>query len=116
LCRILDPIYISKGKIKMIRHIVMFKIKADRPESVKKENLKKLKKMIDDLKERIPEIYRLETGMNISTRPIAYDLVLVSDFKTSEDLDAYIAHPDHQKLVDYLNTIRESVAVVDYII
>ena len=92
----------------------MFKIKDPGSENVKRQTLITLKKMIDDLKITIPQIYFLETGMNISIRPVAYDLVLIIDFKTPEDLEIYQTHPDHQKLVDFLVTVRESVAVVDY--
>ena len=98
----------------MIRHIVMFKIKDEESEDIKKENLMHLKKMIDDLKITVPQIHKLETGINFSTRPVAYDLVLISEFHTPEDLETYLSHDEHQKMAEYLGTIRQSVAMVDY--
>jgi len=47
---------------KMIKHIVMFKVKAQNPEE-KTARLNKLKNMLDSLKSSIREIQMLETGM-----------------------------------------------------
>lgn len=91
----------------------MFKVKAQNPEE-KTARLNKLKNMLDSLKSSIREILILETGINFSTRETAFDLVLISEFKTKEDLKTYSDHPDHKKVVRYLNTIREKIAVVDY--
>jgi hypothetical protein len=59
-------IYISIHKNHMIRHIGMFRIKAGISEMVKKENISKLKNMIDDLKDTIPEIHFPEPDQAIS--------------------------------------------------
>lgn len=98
----------------MIRHIIMFRLKEMESQDLKKQKLTILKLMIDELGAQIPEIISIEAGLNISMREIAYDLVLVSDFKNQEDLDAYIRHPEHLKIVDFLKDIKESSAVVDY--
>ena len=79
-----------------------------------KEILAELKKMIDELSVSIPEIVSIEAGINFSTRDVAFDLVLVSDFKSESDLKAYSAHPEHQKLVEFLKNIKLASAVVDY--
>lgn len=92
----------------------MFKIKDEKSEDLKKQNLMHLKKMIDELKKTVPQILRLETGINFSTREVAYDLVLISEFKNHADLETYLSHPEHQKMAEYLATIRQSVAMVDY--
>lgn len=66
----------------MIRHIIMFKLKDLGTENIKNQKLKELKKMIDELGIKIPEIVSIEAGINFSTRDVAYDLVLNSVFKT----------------------------------
>ncbi len=91
----------------------MFKVKAQNSEE-KTARLIKLKNMLDSLKHSVREIRFLETGVNISTRDTAFDLVLISEFKTKEDLKKYSDHPEHRKVVSYLDTIREEIAVVDY--
>lgn len=98
----------------MIRHIIMFKLKDLGSEDIKNQKLAELKKMIDELKYKITEIDSIEAGINFSTREVAYDLVLVSSFKTRENLDKYTAHPEHQVLVNFLKDIKLSSAVVDY--
>jgi hypothetical protein len=98
----------------MIRHIIMFKLKDFGSENIKKQKLEDLKKMIDELGFTIKEIVSIEAGINFSTRDVAYDLVLMSIFKTKEDLILYNAHPEHQKLVEFLKDIKLSSAVVDY--
>lgn len=98
----------------MIKHIIMFKLKDFGSESIKKQKLEELKKMIDELGNTIKEIVCIEAGINFSTRNVAYDLVLLSVFKTKEDLLLYSAHPEHQKLVEFLKDIKISSVVVDY--
>jgi len=99
----------------MIKHIIMFKLIDFGSQDLKKQKLTELKKMIDELRASITEIVSIEAGINFSTRDVAYDLVLVSDFKSESDLKAYAAHPEHQKLVEFLKPIKLSSAVVDYI-
>jgi len=100
----------------MIRHIIMFKLKDFGSKEIRNQKVKEIKKMIDELGNKISEIKSIEAGINFSTRDVAYDLVLVSDFNSEEDLKVYTAHPDHQKVVDFLKDIKLSSAVVDYVI
>lgn len=92
----------------MIKHIVMFSLK----ESDK--DVEKLERKLFDLKNFIPEIVHIETGRNFSKRKVAYDLVLITEFNSEEDLQTYIDHPEHQKVVEYINEVNEKLAVVDY--
>ncbi|HYW96229.1 MAG TPA: Dabb family protein [Bacteroidales bacterium] len=95
----------------MIKHIVLFRFK---DKEGKEENVKKLKTMIDDLKHKIPFVAHIEGGINFSTRDAAYDVALVSDFRTHDDLEAYRVHPDHLKLIDFLKTTDYELVVTDY--
>ncbi len=40
----------------------------------------KVKSMIEKLLDDIPELKRMEVGLNVNTKPSAFDLVLTSDF------------------------------------
>lgn len=93
----------------MIKHIVMFKLKPE-----KKTEIPEFKRRLDDLGDTIKEIRLFETGKNFSSSPAAYDLVLVSEFDTKEDLEKYKVHPEHKKLIEYFIPIKESSVVVDY--
>lgn len=85
----------------------------DLPEA-KYENADKLKAAIESLLGVIPELKSMEVGLNLSTKPSAYDLVLTSVFNSLEDLDIYRVHPEHKKVLDLLYEVMEQTAVVDY--
>ena len=99
----------------MIKHIVFFRLKEQEDKEIKQQQLLDLKNFLESLKDKISWIRNIEVGINYSTRDVAYDLALISDFDSNEDLEKYLAHPEHQKLVDFLNGIKKDVALVDYI-
>ena len=99
----------------MIKHIVFFRLKEQQDKEIKQQQLLDLKNFLESLKDKISWIRNIEVGINYSTRDVAYDLALISDFDSNEDLEKYISHPEHQKLVDFLNDIKKEVALVDYI-
>ena len=98
----------------MIKHIVMIRLKETDPPEVKCENVKKLNAAIESLMGVIQELKSMEVGINLSTKPSAYDLVLTSVFDSLEDLDIYRVHPEHKKVLDLLYEVYEQTAVVDY--
>jgi hypothetical protein len=98
----------------MIKHIVMVRLKDTVPAGQKKENAARLKAAIEGLMGRVPELKGMEVGLNLSTKPRAYDLVLTSEFDSLADLDAYRIHPEHQKVLELLYEVMEETAVVDY--
>lgn len=97
----------------MLRHIVMIKFKSDI--DLKSES-EMLKSMLIDLETSINSLQKMEVGLNISTKPSAFDLVLTADFIDVDGLDDYRVHPEHVKVLDYLKKVIEKVHVVDYII
>ena len=101
----------------MIRHIVMFRFKEEAMGKSKKENVEATRAMLDALPAKIPQIVESRTyigaeGMN----PENADLLLVSDFATREDLEAYIVHPDHKAVGAFMRPRRESRAAIDLIV
>lgn len=95
----------------MLRHIVMFRLKN---QTDKAKNLEKLKKELDELENKIPEVISLETGINMNPKSSAYDLVLITDFENEDVLDRYRSHTEHQKVLEFIAEINEETAVVDY--
>jgi hypothetical protein len=95
----------------MIKHIVFFRFPELRD---KKDFLIEFKARIEDLKKKIPEIVNIEGGLNFSERETAFDIALLSEFDSKEDLEIYRTHPDHLKLIDFLNQHKRELAVVDY--
>ena len=93
----------------MITHIVFFKFKDGHP-----ENIAKAREMLLNLKGKIPQLLHLEVGVDVLHTERSYDLALVSKFNSLEDLQAYQIHPLHVEVAEYLATVREAVAAVDY--
>ena len=100
----------------MVKHIVMFRFKDFAEGNPKVENIKKFKSMLEELPAKIPFIRLYEIGINYWQSERAYDMVLVSGFDTKDDLEAYRVNPDHVKVADFVNKVREASHVVDYVI
>lgn len=97
----------------MLRHVVMFKAKPV-PADEKEAGILRMKTAIDALQTEVPQVKFLQTGINFNTYPQAFDLVLISDFETEEDLEKYRNHPQHQKVMDVISEVIEKVHVVDF--
>lgn len=96
----------------MLRHIVMIKFKDIEK---KDEESARVKLMLENLTSEIPSLLTMEVGLNLNTRPSAYDLVLTADFENEMGLNAYRIHPAHKEVLEYLKPVIDKTAVVDYI-
>lgn len=92
----------------MILHLVFFRFK----EEDKEKNMKRVKKDLEALK--MKEIMKLEVGVNYNDSDKAWDLSLLTEFATHEDLAAYELHPPHLDIVEFISEVCSEVAVVDY--
>ncbi len=92
----------------MIKHVVMWKFKEN-----EEENMEKFLKGLNDLKEIIPEIKNMETGININPKN-EYDAILISEFETMEDLEKYKNNPEHVKVSALCKEIRVERQAIDY--
>lgn len=92
----------------MIKHIVMWKFKEN-----EEANIKKFLKGLNQLKEIIPEIKNMETGININPKN-EYDAILISEFETLEDLEKYKTNPNHLKVSALCKEIRIARQAIDY--
>ena len=99
----------------MVKHIVMWKLKDFAEGKTKEENIKYIKKELENLVNLIPEIKFLEVGENILPDKI-YDAVLYSEFDSLEDLEIYQNHTEHKKVASYIAKIRDDRIAGDYII
>ena len=94
----------------MIRHIVFFKFKPGASENKKN----KLASDLKSLKGKIPLINRLEIGVDIGKKQNSYDLALIVDFNTWQDVESYGAHPAHIEVVKLIKDICQNHSKVDY--
>jgi hypothetical protein len=93
----------------MVKHIVFFKLK-DSSQSTSK----KVKERLLTMKENIEVLRAIEVGINFAKEERAYDLALLTDFDSQEDLDTYALHPFHQEIITYMKSVSLSSKVVDY--
>lgn len=98
----------------MIKHIVLFKLKDSAEGSSKEQNARRMKSELEALKNAIPQVRKIEVGINAVPSDGAYDVALYSEFATVADLDAYQKHPAHLKVAEFVARVREHRAVVDY--
>ncbi|MBD3245831.1 MAG: Dabb family protein [Candidatus Omnitrophica bacterium] len=98
----------------MLKHIVMWKIKDVHEGTPKEELIAELTRRLKELKTSVPGVQRLEVGRNVSPRPTALDLVLVTEFKDDEALQHYRNHPAHLEVVEYVKKVAAAGYVVDY--
>jgi hypothetical protein len=96
----------------MIRHIVLFKLNPFVAETEKLTKLQEIKIGLERLPTLIPEIKLLSVGIN--TNPAEqYDLSLLTEFNSIEDLHAYAVHPDHVAVGKIIREVLEARACVD---
>lgn len=94
----------------MIRHICAFKLKEENREA----NIAEFLKRAESLRE-IPEIRAFEAVKNAEGLPESnYEVSLIFDFDSKEDLFSYQANPIHIEFGKFVGTIRESRACIDY--
>ena len=96
----------------MLKHIVMWKIK----EENKKESAMKIKTDLEALKGKISEIVDIEVGIDVDVIENNYDVILVSTFKSEEDLNAYQVHPMHVEAAKFVKSVALSRVAVDYLV
>jgi len=93
----------------MIKHIVFFKL-----ENPSKEIKGELKSKLMSLKDEITIIQHLEVGINFNKGDRAYDLSLITDFNSVEDLNTYANHSLHVEVIKYIKSLNAITKVVDY--
>jgi hypothetical protein len=99
----------------MLKHIVMWKLKAEAEGATAAQNALEMKRRLEGLKAVIPEILELEVGLPLKPTEAMPDLVLVSAFRDEGALAAYQKHPEHQKIVGFVGKVTASRYAVDYL-
>lgn len=94
----------------------MFEIKKEFSSEEKNEIMKTVKSRIDSLPAKIAEIKKMEVGINVRDSDRAFDMALVSEFESIESLMAYMNHPAHVEVAEYIKTVRDRSFMVDYVI
>lgn len=100
----------------MIKHIVLWKLKDDANGKSKTENARELKRQLENLNGKIPGLVSIELGISgiQAASDDNADVALYSVFENQAALDAYIAHPEHQKIIPFARSIVSERRVIDF--
>jgi phenylalanyl-tRNA synthetase alpha subunit len=99
----------------MIKHIVFFTLAENAEGNSKVENAELIKSELENLINFIPQIKKIEVGINCPNAPKTdFDIALYSEFDNFEALDIYQQHPEHKRVAAYIGKVRTNRAAVDY--
>ncbi len=95
-----------------VKHIALFKFKEGTPQ----EQIDKLFEDIMDLSENIDGIEDYVSGANISTENLSqgYTHGFVMTFQDIAARDAYVPHPEHERVKAAILAITDSMVVMDF--
>ncbi|MGA1836350.1 Dabb family protein [Herbiconiux sp. 11R-BC] len=97
----------------MIRHVVAWKLAATDPEQ-RAEDAGTIVRLLSGLRDTVPSISALTVGKNMAYFESNWDVVLVADYETLADLDAYQTHPAHLEVVPQIKARVAQRAAVDF--
>lgn len=99
----------------MIKHIVFFGLVENANGKSKAEHALVIKNELENLANLIPEIIKIEVGINHPDAPQGnYDIALYSEFESFETLNTYQEHPEHKRVAAYIGSVKTTRAAVDY--
>ncbi len=98
----------------MIKHIVMWNVRGVTPEE-RRNAVRFIKSRFEGLRGLIPGLIHLEIGADTSRIDYACDVVLYSEFESSQALADYATHPEHLRVRDELDGLRVARHQVDYV-
>lgn len=97
----------------MVKHIVMWRAKnpAD-----KAKTLLQVQDKLLSLKEKLPAgiIETLQTGINSEQGTGSHDIVLITEHKSWQALEAYQNHPEHKKVAEFIKEHVTDRSCVDF--
>lgn len=96
----------------LLRHVVLFKFKANTPS----EKIKEIEDAFNQLPTKIPQIHSYEWGLNNSPENLnkGFTHCFFLTFTSEADRSIYLPHPDHKAFGTLLTPYLDDVLVVDY--
>ncbi|MBE6689279.1 MAG: Dabb family protein [Ruminococcaceae bacterium] len=98
----------------MLKHIVVWKFADSANGKTKADHLSFVKDSLYALVDKIPQIKKMEIGIDISGTDMSGDMVLITEFENKDDLKIYAEHPEHVKVAQYVRQVTVSRTVVDF--
>ena len=98
----------------MIRHVVMWKLKAHAQGADRIANAVRMKALLDSCADLVPGMLRWEVALAQPGLEATCDVLLVAEFADRTALDAYQGHPHHVAIKPFIAAVREQRHCVDY--
>jgi len=98
----------------MIRHIIMFKFQEVKDDDERLEKAERMRTSFGPLRNVINVVESYEVVFNQKKTDFSYDVAIISDFISWENLETYIKHPEHQQAILACKDIKKEKAVIDY--
>lgn len=97
----------------MVKHLVMLKKKADTDDATVSEIMARLEALVG----QIPGLVELRCHRSLpSDRPVVWTFLLDSTLEDEAALAAYVPHPAHVAVNEWMSPFLETRAVIDYVI
>lgn len=97
----------------MIKHIVLWKLHKDGTPQQRQETIDTFRQKTEYLKTIIPEIQEATVASNINEGDV-FHVCIDSVFRSVDELNTYINHPEHLKVREFMNNVSYDKAVFDY--
>ncbi len=106
-------VFAQKEKTQL-RHVVLFTFKA----TSSKEDVAKVTRTFNDLYGKVPEVKKMEWGLNMSPEHLdqGFTHCFVLTFSSEKDLASYQLNPAHKAFQEVLKPHMDKVFVVDYFV
>lgn len=96
-----------------IRHVVSWKLAASDP-AVRAEQAAEVARLLNALDTVVPQLRSISAGANVAYPDANWDVTLVADFDSIDDLEQYQVHPAHEAAAAYIRTVVASRVAVDF--
>ena len=78
------------------------------------ENIAKTRDVLLSMEGRIEYLRSLKVEIDIRHEAMSYDIILITQFASMEDLNAYLVHPVHIEVSKYIAGMLETGSAVCY--
>ena len=90
----------------MVKHVVMW--------NIEKENIKAVREKFESMTDKIPQILKVETGVNIDSEFTNKNLILITYHNSIDEVYDYQNHPYHQEVKEFVAHFLSNRACLDF--
>lgn len=72
------------------------------------------KNVLLSMKNNIKYLHHIQVEINTRSGEDAYDLILITKFKTYGDMEKYLSHPKHLEVAKFISSVLEGQATLCY--